>query len=120
MKQLRIEGVERQKIDDAQVPVTVKSLAYDWDVSIRTRVASKKAAQSLVRVDLAIKESMETINIFRDWHKNLSSYCNKEIIKIAEVERKRAKNSSMLRVPKAPMLRVPKVAISKKLPTIME
>jgi len=40
-------------------------MVYDWDVDTRCRVATKKAARSLVRVKRTIKENMDILEQYR-------------------------------------------------------
>jgi len=40
-------------------------MVYDWDVDTRCRVATKKAARSLVRVKRTIKENMDILDQYR-------------------------------------------------------
>ena len=42
-----------------------KSMLYDFEVGVRCKVASKKAARSLIRMGRTIKQSMDTIEQYR-------------------------------------------------------
>jgi len=63
--QQRAERVMRQARDEAFAPIHEKSNLFDWDVTTRCRVASKKAAKSLVRTGQIIKESWDTLDQYR-------------------------------------------------------
>jgi len=63
--QQRAERVMRQARDEAFAPIHEKSNLYDWDVNTRCRVATKKAARSLVRTAQVIKESWDTLDQYR-------------------------------------------------------
>ena len=55
----------RQARDEAFAPIHEKSNLFDWDVTTRCRVATKKAARSLVRTAQIIKESNDTLDQYR-------------------------------------------------------
>ena len=40
-------------------------MLYDFDVTVRCRVASRKATKSLIRTGRVIKESMDTLDQYR-------------------------------------------------------
>ena len=63
--QQRAERVMRQARDEAFAPIHEKSNLFDWDVTTRCRVATKKAARSLVRTAQIIKESNDTLDQYR-------------------------------------------------------
>lgn len=59
-----------------------RSLVFDHEVTIRTRVCHKKAARSLDRMDSELKKSMDVIEQFRNWQSNFSGICNKKLYKL--------------------------------------
>ena len=61
----RAERAKHIANEEAFAPRHGRSMVYDWDVDTRCRVATKKAARSLVRVKRTIKENMDILDQYR-------------------------------------------------------
>lgn len=83
LKQLRVEREQRQIVEQDQQADKERSLVFDHDVTIRTRVCHKKASRSLVRADSELKKSLDTIEQFRKWQNNFNGICNKRLNRLA-------------------------------------
>ena len=62
-----MEREQRQQRDQEHDVVKRNSLIYDRDVTIRGRVSHRKATKSIDNMGSAIQNSMDTIDLFRNW-----------------------------------------------------
>jgi len=86
-------------------------MIFDRNVSIKCRVAARKATKSMHRIDSIIKQNMETLALYRNAQASLTSTCER-LLKDSGYVQQPAKPTPTVMVEKVAAIELPKITMA--------